>query len=178
MNTSLNEYLDIVNNTFWKNDTKMQDYIKKTTSNVYKTFDGLYINFSKPTIKKKFCFCTGLAGEHEKAAHEELNEAKTNANYFISKNLENIQKEIECLKNDAFFLKPNFHGDTAKNIVCYVKKDFCRQDLKIIRKITAQEKDDLISILEIEKDKLLKRLNTYLKKYSLTKLNCWTFCEN
>ena len=44
-----------------------------------------------------------------------------------------------------------------------------------IRDLTPKDKEQILASLEIEKAKFTKRLNTYLKKYGLSKINTWTY---
>lgn len=44
-----------------------------------------------------------------------------------------------------------------------------------IRAMTDAEMQQILTILEAEKEKFTKRLNTYLKKYGLSKIHAWTY---
>lgn len=45
----------------------------------------------------------------------------------------------------------------------------------IIEELDEQDREKLLKICESEKDKFLKRLSTYLKKYGLSKVHTWTY---
>ena len=44
--------------------------------------------------------------------------------------------------------------------------------------IENMDADDAVDVLEEVEKKFMKRLNTYLKRYGLEKLNVWTYCRD
>ena len=54
------------------------------------------------------------------------------------------------------------------NMMDYEKKN-------IIRELTKEEIQEILEVYKKQKENFMKRLNTYLKKYGLSKLHTWTY---
>ena len=192
---TLNEFLELVAQ---KDGEKWVQWYKKEISNILK-IDNYFLLFDKPSIKKEFCFGYGQNGvcfdDSDKIASKEANKARSNKDYFIKENLKEINKEIRLiiayLKNPEDmsehldfgykyrYNKPFlFHQNETTKTICY---RFCSPTQiaesykNPIRKLTINELRQILKVLKTEKQKLLRRLNTYLKKYGLSKIHSWTY---
>ena len=179
---AIQEYLNEVNEKLWNNDKKMQDYIKKECSDVYKTSGGQLILFEKPRIKKDFCFGHGQNGistdEETNAAFESAQYARTNEGYFLKENLEWFDEWMEMLNgHETLYLVPQHYKPTR--VACirseyYFRRYEWERD-KIIEELSAYDIEELKKVVLSEKEKFVKRLNTYLKRYGLSKIHSWTY---
>lgn len=179
---AINEYLTEVNEKIWANDQKMQDYIKKECSDVYKTSGGYLILFEKPRIKKDFCFGHGQNGistqEEVEIACDNAEYARTNDNYFLKRNLEQFDEWMEMLNgNEKLYLMPQHYKPTR--VACirsdyYFRRYEWEKD-KIVEELSQYDIDELKKVVQSEKEKFVKRLNTYLKRYGLSKVHSWTY---
>lgn len=158
-------------------------------------FDNNFLCFSKPDIKTRFCFGYGLNGvssqEDYEGAREREKNMETNKQAFIDANLEDLNKSIKDLQDfiDNFFDNKNtcFSSRYNKIFICknsYEHKAYLAWswDYKNIRDkdmiIREATKEDLLLIIEVYKQQIenfKKRLNTYLKRYGLSKLRTWTY---
>lgn len=178
------EYLNIVNNTIWADSKSMQEYITKKCSDVFKTSNGNLIKFEKPTIKKRFCFGHGQNGvttqEETETAINQAEYARTNEQYFLNKNLEDINRKIKTYSEaEKLFILPQYRQYDIKNIGLVVTADYFRhydwQAQEIMEELSEADKQELLRICESEKAKFIKRLQTYLKKYGLSKVQTWSY---
>lgn len=168
---------------------------------VIKLADEKFIMFDNPRIETRFCFGYGYCGistdEEEKNACEMREYAATNENYFLKENLKNLNAQIEDLQN---YLKNNISSERVviqnyynkTNIVYYdtviylesqnkyINNYYTGHDIteNVIRELTTDEIKLLINALEEIKADFTKRLNTYLKKYGLSKLHTWTYLSD
>lgn len=158
-------------------------------------FDNNFLCFDKPRIKTSFCFGYGQNGisteeDYERASEQEKN-METNQQTFINANLEDLKESIERIEtfisqwidkkekffssryNKIFICKNSF--DHLAYLAWSWDYDNIRNKDDIIKEAT---KEDLLLIIEVYKQQIenfKKRLNTYLKRYGLSKLTTWTY---
>ena len=186
-NDAKKEFLQVNNLDAKSFETKYYEYALK--------FDNNFLCFEKPTIKTSFCFGYGQNGistqkDYEGARKQERN-METNQHAFINANLEALNKSIEDIetfisqwidKEEKFFSSRYNKIFICKNScdhLAYLTWSWDYENIRnkemIIREAT---KEDLILIIEVYKQQIenfKKRLNTYLKRYGLSKLRTWTY---
>ena len=186
-NDAKNEFLQVNNFDAKSYEAKCYEYALK--------FDNNFLCFRKPDIETSFCFGYGQNGisteeGYERASKQEHN-MNTNQQAFINANLEALNKSIEDIetfisqwldKEEKFFsarYNKIFICKNSYNHLAYLAwswdYDNIRDKEMIIREAT---KEDLLLIIEVYKQQIenfKKRLNTYLKRYGLSKINTWTY---
>ena len=161
----------------YPNNKSMNDYILKSTSEVIETSKGYLIRFEKPSIKTRFCFGHGLNGittsEETKNACDMAEHARTNERYFINENLEEINDKIKQYEeNDLYYCDTRIN----QSIKCITtEKCIYHYNDEHVEKVSKQDKELILNTLKSEKAKFEKRLNTYLKRYGLSKIHSWTY---
>ena len=177
--------------TYWKNDAGMLKHLKTTTALVVELENGDLIPIDKPRIETRFCFAYGLYG---RSTEEEYNDAEnmrqhaeTSQEYFIKENLKGINEIIETLKNNDLEVYTALHyigqkpGTRTKDY--HITKVWENPEnnpawwanYKELAKMTTADRERLIKAYEEAKQDFIKRLNTYLKRYGLSKLDTWTY---
>lgn len=168
-------------NKFW-NDKKMTDHCLKTTNFIVRFDDGTLYGIEKPTIEKDFCFGYHLShtdSESYDNAQKTASNAKSNTDYFMYKNLKGLKETVKCLKEniDNVIVYAHYTGQhkdlklrswTTQDY--YNSKDYAPQ-----RNLTKDEVERLISGYEEVIKDFTKRLQTYLKRYGMTKVRTWTY---
>lgn len=178
----------------WGHDETMMSYFKKTLSDVYELTDGKLFAFDKQKIKTRFCFGYG---QYATASYEEMqateavaNSVYNDKNYFFDENLKEIDKFINLLKTgrpsktdnwEHYVLKlvpVSYYGAPALNIwnIRAVRNGQNCEDNSI--NCSNEDRELLLSALANERAKLCKRLNSYLKKYGLAKIQSWTYLQD
>lgn len=179
---AITEYLAEVNEKVWETSKSMQDYEKKICSDVFKSEGGYLVMFRKPEIKKHFCFGHGYCGittqEETQRAFDNAENARTNENYFISENLEDFERDLKELEEtDKVYLMPSYRMGTK--IAYFVTDDYFRirygDKDKVLEVLSDADVEKLKQTVLSEKAKFVKRLNTYLKRYGLSKVRSWTY---
>jgi len=165
------------------NSPNMQKYCIGELSNGYELQNGFLVEFTKPRIKKDFCFGAGYCGlttnEEWERANKMAEHARSSEDYFIKKNFEENFEQIEKVLNSEekiYFLPYKPYGNVAylkteKYMVIYANDT----EKNIAVQIPKIDIEGLKGILQEEKQKFMKRLNTYLKKYGLSKINSWSY---
>lgn len=145
----------------------------------------------------------GISTEEEaKGAFESARNARINENYFLNENLQGINEKLLNLKyflledeeeKEKYYNK--HHNELNYSIKfenVYLSKNYAHKvsylfateyDIKnkpwfyknLIRKLTKKEISEIVETLEKEKKDFQKRLNTYLKRYGLSKIHSWTY---
>lgn len=163
----------------------LANYYNKEIDCAVKLKNGAYFEIEKSRIKTSFCFGYGYCGvtnhEEMKDAHEQAESARTSVKAFLSENLEKLNNLIEDFKNvnnkivGVYQYGASNIKRMTKSIFQY-EGDFMswyrNSEMYIIDE---EERASIMKALEDEKEAFTKRLNTYLKKFGLSKLNVWTY---
>lgn len=178
-------------------DDKMVKYCSKSTAFVIEHNSALY-GIEKPKIETHFCFSHGQNGittEEENRAEEMANYARESKEYFKNKNLENINRWIERLKKIKEEMGYKWaEGSHPRYMIATGahysgQSEDCRlRYYEIIDTFNGINRgeicndtellDKIISGYEEVKKDFTKRLNTYLKRYGLSKVESWSFISD
>lgn len=147
---------------------KDADYYKKHFIGAVKLNDGYYL-LGKPSIDTKFCFADE-GPDYEYYKELMASEEKLKA-YFLAENLSVIDRDIEELQSFRPMVVTSCWNDGCK--------DFASKDYHYQREGDAPLKDEqraeLIKALQWSRTQFEKRLQTYLKRYGVSKLHTWTY---
>lgn len=161
----------------------MQKYCIGELSNGYELQNGFLVEFTKPRIKKDFCFGAGYNGVVDEESWNNANDmahyARTSEEYFIKENFDENFENIERVLNseEKIYVLPYesytniSYLKTEKYMLIYATDK--EKDIAI--EIPRIDRENLKTVLKEEKEKFMKRLNTYLKKYGLSKINSWSY---
>lgn len=191
------KYMNIIKTEIWENDKQMQDFCKKTCAYVVELENGNILTIDKPNIKKDFCFGMGMYNtytqEEFEAAENLAEKARTDTQYFFENNIKQLIEKIESLqealqdKKEVYtFINYSFqptNSDLVAYKTCSIESNpkfspYLWQNLKAVRKLSSDDIQRIINGYEEVAKKFEKRLNSYLKKYGLSKLNVWTYARN
>lgn len=152
--------------------------------------NGFVYEFDKKSIKKDFCFGAGQNGVTTSEDWEDANnsaiDAQNDSTYFIKENFEEnfgfIEKLLsEHVQDDYKIYAASSHSFRPSNR-CYLisEKTLLYRDESTEKYYQLTEKDieNLKKTLEEEKEKLRKRLKTYLKRCGLSKINSWSYLRD
>lgn len=171
----------------WGNDNRMMTYFSKTLSNAYALPNGGVMAFEKRKIETNFCY--GEDGNDYDEAQNKVHNAYTNEDYFRSVNLREFTKLQKLFtpdnsSRDIYIYRKSYTCETAPiNIWGFValriwEAEENRHHFTDLRKATKEEKDVILKALEEEKKIHEKKVNTYLKKYGLSKVRAWSYWAN
>jgi len=176
-------YKNILTTEIWS-DQSMVDYSVKNCAYVVELVNGNIITIDKPTIKKDFCFGYSNDSESFDNANDMARHASENKQYFIDKNLESLNRTLKQLRNGFdgsydYYIYPQIYsgqkGNSKLNGIA-VKHTWEVDDrLPNVKKLSDENRERVIKGYEEVKAKFEKRLNTYLKRYGLSKLNTWSY---
>lgn len=175
---------------YW-NDPKMVEYCKKKAAYIVELDDNNYCIIDKPSIETSFCYGFGYCGisteEENKQARDMANYAATNQDYFIKKNLEGINRQIEAIKDTTLYGYTYINYSKMDTSARYREYSLVElqdnpeyapyrwNNLKNLNVLTAKEREAIAEGLEEVKKAFIKRLNTYLKRYGMSKVRTWTY---
>ena len=173
----------------WGKDSKMVDYCVSKVSDIVYLPTGIFV-INKPTIKTDFCFGyhdytteEGMNGwDGYNGAQERADKAEKDTEYFIRENISrsNIDKWIEALsdKYRPLYLRTKYSRQTNDCKLLDITDYWNSQRIPASpdgRPLTTEERALIIKGFESAKEKFVKRLNAYLKRYGLSKVNTWTY---
>lgn len=173
----------------WK-DKGMLDYERKKFSSAIRLENGGILYFEKPSINNKFCFHDeGPQYDVYKDLHSDEENMKR---YFKAENLSDYDKAIKGLGK-----LENWEGDYY-GLTWYIQREsYCSETepLNLYRyhayreyevtnnpsmykdavKMTENDRKAIVAALKHERDKFEKRLDSYLKRYGVSKIHTWTY---
>ena len=141
--------------------------------------NGKIVEIEKPKMQTNFCFGYGWVdpnGEEEDAADKMAEYAKKSQEYFIKKNLEQVDKLIERANIPGY--KGYLWSSGTKNIYSVSFMDEYRRMTAFDGKgeeLTEEDKTTYINALQACKARFEKRLQTYLKRYGMSKIRTWSY---
>lgn len=171
------------------NSPKMVDYCTKHADMVVKTSDGYYLEIDRQSIKKHFCFGYGYCGvsteKDRDLANESAKYARTSVKNFIEENLKWHDSWIKSIEEHGAYITKNgkycsqkenclIRGFTSGESTWYhrIEND------ENYRKLSDEDTAQLLQAFKDSRENMIKRLNTYLKKYGLSKLRVWTYLSD
>lgn len=156
----------------WDSES-MQKYEYKKYSNICTFDNGLYIVFDKPDIETSFCFDDSFDYDGALAM---ANHASKSEEYFIKENMQQFDDMINGVLRDDVVLNKKYYSQPSECDLCgwrcYDTYEVPQDALYIL---TAADKEKMIAVIEEEKLKFKKRLDTYLKRYGMSKIKTWTY---
>ena len=189
-----NRFTEIISTEVWPHSQHMIDYCKKQAAYIVPLDNGDIAEIEKPSIETSFCFGYGYCGvsttEDHQRAIDCANHARTKEEYFISENLKGLDEMIDDLKDDTmhFYKFVKYYGSPDDSNLKGVRgANFCHTPenaawqwtgLRSLKELTETERQELIKGYETVKEQFIKRLNTYLKRYGLSKLHVWTYLSD
>ena len=150
-------------------------YFNKHISNAVKLDNGGYVLIEKPSINTMFCYgySDTLDGSEMQEAGKCAHNARTNTEYFIQQNLNPLEEKICDLYAGALVYKSYENARIYE--LCFDETAPKRYtDISFIE-LSKAEIERLVNAYKEEIKKLTKRLNTYLKRYGLSKVHAWTY---
>lgn len=178
-----NERLENELKKVWGSDQKMIDYCLKQADEVIEFHDAI-VTLDKPSIQKDYCFGYGqylrTDEEEENIANANVKTATTDKQWFIDENLSQCDV-LEGL-DDPYRTMVVALGKAYENSqICHlwVMSSFeAQEDRRVVRVLTDDEVKMVKSAVERQKAKFTKRLNSYLKRYGLSKVNAWSYLRD
>lgn len=150
---------------------KDADYYRKYCVGAVKLNDGYYL-MSKPSIETKFCFHD--EGPNYEFYKELMADDKKMKEYFIDKNLRNIDIRIDQLQSMRPMIITSSWSDNRKS---YEEENY-RYEREGDVRMTEEQRSELVKALQWKRAQFEKRLQSYLKRYGLTKIHTWTYWKD
>lgn len=152
-------------------------------------------------------YCLQSTEEESNSAFSMAEKARNDASYFINENLEEINRKIAMLtynlidsyEERKIYFEEQYKADILSygsqfktpylyreykdfNLVniTYVEEEQDKDWINryAVRKATKEDMETILEHLKQSRERLIKRLNTYLKKYGLEHLNIWTYLRD
>lgn len=162
----------------WK-DQKMVDYCVKKTARIVELSDGALICIEKPAIRTRFCFgyhanvhyTEEISTAEEAAAH-----AAKSQEYFKTKNLESMDAMLKALENSEAGIRPQYTSSPEGTKICALVFPEPWQPLPPgYRRLLSEDREKLREAYRTERGVFSARLDAYLKRYGLSKVETWTY---
>lgn len=168
------EYLELIAREE-KNPEKWIPYYDKHAGHFAKLSNGGIFVIERPRICTDFCF--GESGYDYDDAHSAAQHARTDPEYFKAENLRNFSEWIEVLECGTWRGGPArvFSSLTGKNFIWLEIRRPNQERYSTGTPITDEDRITLLHAYRAAHAALEKRLDTYLKRYGLSKLHVWTY---
>ena len=163
------------------------DYTVKHTSNYLRLGNGMVHLFPKPPVETRFCFGHGQNGistdEEQEFAHDACKAVSEKEGFFAA-NMEYFSdydkffREIEENHSKIYAFVNRTKGyicDLFCDYDIWEMKHYYGQKVDTAYVLTENDIANLKKMVEEEKAKFIKRLETYWKRFGNTKLHTWTY---
>lgn len=175
----IEEYIEEMKK-FYPTDKTMWDYFRKETSAVVKLSNGMYLPLDKPKIETNFWFAEsdmGTAPTMEEAIHS-CEVMKTSEQAFINANTREMRDSIKSLEGSNWYClkrkypaKNGVEFNVAKLLSLSAASYYDGEEISL----SSEDRTLIIEAKKRELEKFRKRLNTYLKRYGLSKVSARTY---
>lgn len=182
----------------------MLDYHIKTYPLAVRLSDGRVIFCERKGLETSFCFGHGQNGittdEESRKAFNSASVARTSEDYFISENMKGIREDVakakgthkgsSCFIDDgckycySYSVRPKegkkeqhiFFSDYNKENLKTLERHYLHPDqFESLTLIEGEDRKRVVALYEAEEANRLRRVQTYLKRYGLSKLKTWTY---
>lgn len=181
------KYAEILEKDVWGKDAKMVEFCVKEAGYIVELENGDIIPIKKPRIEKNFCFGysdSRYDTEDLDRAEKMASHARTSVDYFLEQNLKDINSIIKNLEengsgrwvyriNIPYYRQKKESG--LKAIQAYDRWDERSQQFPIL---AGENLNRVIEGYKVVKADFEKRLNTYLKRYGLSKVKSWSYWQD
>lgn len=185
------------------NGLKMLDYHIKRYPLAVRLTDGRVIFCERHGLETSFCFGHGQNGitteDESRRARENERHASSNEDYFISENMKGIRRMVVKAKG---FYKGDFEGyrdskycysysvrpkegrkeqqiffsDYNKENLASLERHYLHPDqFETLALIEGEDRQRIVALYEAEEANRFRRVQSYLKRYGLSKLKTWTY---
>lgn len=176
---------------YWKSP-RMYDYCVGKLSNELELENGLILKFEKPSIETYFCYGYSLSNvdsESYDTANKNVENARKDVINFINENI--AQSGLQALYNKLKKADTVYYSNCNNNGIVSVRSLYDQDDECYFRYHYGENSDHyktyiagtlsksdvqkIIAKVAEELQKFVKRLNTYLKRYGLSKVHSWSY---
>lgn len=176
------EYRKLLASDVWPTSQKMVDYCIKNAARIVELEGGGLVAIEKPRMQKHFCFGYSLNG-HDSDDFDRANKmaayAEKSTDYFIKTNMKQIVDAIKNLHDDHVYIGVKYYtspeNSRIQNVVYLNYWDTPRQGLK---PISDNDRRAMIEAWKIVGRDFRRKIDTYLKRYGLSKVQTWSYWQD
>lgn len=160
----------------WGKDEGMINYCTNKAARFVRLKSGHILAIDKPRIKTMFCFPYDAEAEDYDRANNMAQHARTSEEYFKTENLKQLQEIIDTLNgigrfgHNVAYISYGNDGEATLNF-CH-RYELIENNREELNK---QDRAAIIDAYNLEIAAFEKRLNTYLKRYGLSKVHTWSY---
>lgn len=173
------EYLDILARDVWPNDTKMIEFERRQIARIVRLECGGMVALEKPHIETNFCFGysdSAYDTEDYDRANAMVGHALTHEEYFISENMRKIGEKIADLKEPGIYSRNGYCTTPKAHVIRALEWPRYGEELpEGAQPITEKDRAALIEAWEKVGTDFRRRLDSYLKRYGMSKVNAWSY---
>ena len=152
-------------------------YFKGKIGALVRLEDGSILNIEKPSIETSFCY--GESGYDADDAYRAANRARTSEDHFRRENLMDLEEAIRVLErrpSDGYVYRNCVAVVSVKGIA---EVSFCGPwdswNNKPVLEVSEEDRERILEGYRKVYAAFEKRINTYLKRYGLSKVRAWTY---
>ena len=158
-------------------------YFKGKIGALVRLENGQIVNIEKPSIETSFCY--GESGYDADEAFDAAERARTSEDHFRWANLRGLKEDIDILERlpgEGYFVRTcvtlgydkEAGKDTGLNTVAF-SAHWDRWHNKPTEEVSEEDRERILEGYRKVYAAFEKRINTYLKKYGLSKVRAWTY---
>lgn len=155
-------------------DCSEADYYRKSYIGALKIREKYWL-LGKPSIETKFCF-------HDEGPQYEYykrlcDDEKLLKKHFLAENLDKFDSQLRGMAtNKKAYIYNCYRSESGKiDVLTEVPTWWAGENIDRIEECTPEEVSDVRKALKYARDMFEKRLDTYLKRYGVSKLHTWSY---
>lgn len=180
-------YSEILDKEVWNGNQKMVSFCLKEAAYIVELENGDIVVIEKPRIETRFCFGysdSRYDTEDYDRANNMADYAKRSQEYFIEENMSDIDRMIAQLEGTEshsfeYRLRVKYTNSPAdsklKSLDAYYWHD---EHAKQFPEISDADRQRVIDGYKVVRADFEKRLNTYLKRYGMSKVKTWSYWQD
>ena len=176
-------YSEILFSEVWNGNQRMVDHCLKEAAYIVELTSGDIVAIQKPRIQKDFCFGysdSRYDTEDFDRANEAAHHAATSTEYFISENLKGIDKIIDRLEGKRsdwdYHIRIPYYGQPEESKLKAMHSFYWYDEKgKQFPKLAGEDRERVLAGYKVVRADFVKRLNSYLKRYGMSKVNAWSY---
>jgi len=167
----------------WRDVKKWEKFFRERIGAVVKLTDGTIVNIERPSIETRFCY--GESGYDMDQAVDAAERARTCESYFRWCNLRGLAEVIRILErrpdeSDGFIYRHCIHvtrDSRMRDGIADVSLVGAWDDRhgRPTEEVSEEDRERLLEGYRKVYASFEKRINTYLKRYGLSKVVSWTY---
>ena len=172
-------YLAILARDVYPKSARMVEHERKQIARIVILESGGMVAIDKPRMETHFCFGyrdSAVDSTDYDRANAMAEHAAKSEEYFLAKNMQKIEHKLAELQEPGIYSRNTYCATPAGHVLRTLAWPYRDEPLPPgAQPITEKDRAALIEAWQIVGADFRRRLDTYLKRYGLSKIHSWSY---